>query len=131
MSRKKTAGIKLVGRVTMISSQEMNRDVSCYLCQISKMQGFDDLEPTRNLEIIPTATASSIENRDPIIGDWEREGFDPEGSLDVRWGITQDIYLNATINPDFSQVCPTVATMCLKSTRFIKPKSALKSSPQS
>jgi hypothetical protein len=68
------------------------------------MQGFGDLEPTRNLEIIPTATASSIENRDPIIGDWEREGFDPEGSLDVRWGITQDIYLNATINPDFSQI---------------------------
>ncbi|MFP6810151.1 MAG: DUF5916 domain-containing protein [Pseudohongiellaceae bacterium] len=91
-------------RVTMISSQEMDRDVSCYLCQISKMQGFDDLEPTRNLEIIPTVTALSIENRDPIIDDWEREGFDPEGSLDVRWGITQDIYLNATINPDFSQV---------------------------
>lgn len=91
-------------RVTMISSQEMDRDVSCYLCQISKMQGFDDLEPTRNLEIIPTVTALSIENRDPIIDDWEREDFDPEGSLDVRWGITQDIYLNATINPDFSQV---------------------------
>ncbi len=91
-------------RVTMISSQEMDRDVSCYLCQISKMQGFDDLEPTRNLEIIPTVTASSIENRDPIIDNWEREDFDPEGSLDVRWGITQDIYLNATINPDFSQV---------------------------
>ena len=91
-------------RVTMISSQEMDRDVSCYLCQISKMQGFDDLEPTRNLEIIPTVTALSIENRDPIIDDWKREDFDPEGSLDVRWGITQDIYLNATINPDFSQV---------------------------
>ncbi|MEC7767210.1 MAG: DUF5916 domain-containing protein [Pseudomonadota bacterium] len=91
-------------RVTMISSQEMDRDVSCYLCQISKMQGFDDLEPTRNLEIIPTVTALSIENRDPIIDDWEREDFDPEGSLDVRWGISQDIYLNATINPDFSQV---------------------------
>ena len=91
-------------RVTVISSQEMDRDVSCYLCQISKMQGFDDLEPTRNLEIIPTVTALSIENRDPIIDDWEREDFDPEGSLDVRWGITQDIYLNATINPDFSQV---------------------------
>ncbi|MEE3144311.1 MAG: DUF5916 domain-containing protein, partial [Pseudomonadota bacterium] len=91
-------------RVTKISSQEIDRDVSCYLCQISKMQGFDDLEPTRNLEIIPTVTALSIENRDPIIDDWEREDFDPEGSLDVRWGITQDIYLNATINPDFSQV---------------------------
>lgn len=24
--------------------------------------------------------------------------------LDVRWGITQDMVLNATINPDFSQV---------------------------
>ena len=27
-------------------------------------------------------------------------------------------------SPSQRQVCPTVATMCLKSTRFIKPKSA-------
>lgn len=24
--------------------------------------------------------------------------------VDLRWGINQDVYLNATLNPDFSQV---------------------------
>lgn len=92
-------------RITEIHSQEINRDISCYLCQISKLEGFDNLEKSRNLEIIPTFTASSIENRDLAISrDWKRENFDPEGSLDLRWGISQDIYFNATINPDFSQV---------------------------
>lgn len=91
-------------RDTRMRSQEMDRDVSCYLCQISKIQGFENLESSRNLEIIPTVTASSIENRDPAEGDWKREDFDPEASMDLRWGITQDIYLNATVNPDFSQV---------------------------
>ncbi|MDG2421977.1 MAG: DUF5916 domain-containing protein [Gammaproteobacteria bacterium] len=92
-------------RRTEIHNQEINRDISCYLCQISKLEGFEDLEKSRNLEIIPTFTASSIENRDLAIGrDWKRENFDPEGSLDLRWGISQDIYVNATVNPDFSQV---------------------------
>ena len=35
---------------------------------------------------------------------WDSESVDAEGSLDVRWGISQDLYLNATLNPDFSQV---------------------------
>ena len=92
-------------RSTEIHLQEISRDISCYLCQISKLEGLNDLEQSRNLEIIPTLTASSIENRDPSVNrGWKREDFDPEGSLDLRWGITQDIYLNATINPDFSQV---------------------------
>jgi len=92
-------------RSTEIHSQEINRDISCYLCQISKLEGFNDLERSRNLEIIPTFTSSSIEKRDPKISeDWNRENFDPDGSLDLRWGISQDTYLNATINPDFSQV---------------------------
>lgn len=92
-------------RSTEIHSQEINRDISCYLCQISKLEGFNDLERSRNIEIIPTFTSSSIEKRDPKISkDWNRENFDPDGSLDLRWGISQDTYLNATINPDFSQV---------------------------
>ena len=53
--------------------------------------------------MIPTLTAASFKKRDPAIGEWEHDN-DPQGSLDLRWGISQDTYLNATINPDFSQV---------------------------
>lgn len=102
-------GIDLVrnyprNRRNRISSNRKERNISCYLCQLGKATGFAELEASRNLEIIPTMTTAAVENRDPAIGDWDGDGIDPEGSLDVRWGITQDLYLNATVNPDFSQV---------------------------
>ena len=90
-------------RSTSIHSQRIDWNISCYLCQISKLEGFQNLEQSRNLEVIPTITSSSSESRTPEGGDWEREN-NSQGSLDLRWGISQDTYLNATINPDFSQV---------------------------
>lgn len=92
-------------RRNRISIAPRDRDVSCYLCQISKAEGFAELERSRNLEVIPTVTATSIQTRDPKAGTgWQSDDIDPDGGLDVRWGINQDLYLNATINPDFSQV---------------------------
>jgi hypothetical protein len=105
-----TWGIDLVrhyprDRRNRIASKPRDRDIACYLCQIGKAEGFADLERSRNLEIIPTVTASAIETRDPRgNGDWQSEDIDPDGGVDVRWGINQDLYLNATLNPDFSQV---------------------------
>lgn len=91
-------------RGTRIANNVRDRNISCYLCQISKAEGFANLSSSRNLQIIPTLTSSAIENRDPAQGGWNRESIDPEASLDVRWGISQDLYLNGTLNPDFSQV---------------------------
>ncbi|MEQ8408871.1 MAG: DUF5916 domain-containing protein [Gammaproteobacteria bacterium] len=92
-------------RRNRIAMAPRDRDVSCYLCQISKAQGFANLDSNRNLQIVPTLTSSVIESRNPAgNGEWEGDGFDADGGLDVRWGITQDMYLNATLNPDFSQV---------------------------
>ncbi|MEX0963180.1 MAG: DUF5916 domain-containing protein [Pseudohongiellaceae bacterium] len=104
-----TWGIDLVrnyprDRRTRIANNRRDRNISCYICQLSKADGFANLSSSRNLQIIPTLTSSAVENRNPAIGDWESEAIDPEASLDVRWGISQDIYLNATLNPDFSQV---------------------------
>ena len=90
-------------QVTRISSSPRDRDISCYLCQIAKADGFDDLERSRNLEIIPTVTADSSRDRPAGAGDW-LDSNGSEAGLDVRWGITPDMYLNATLNPDFSQV---------------------------
>jgi hypothetical protein len=37
-------------------------------------------------------------------GQWNYDGERPEVGGNVRWGITNDLTLNATVNPDFSQV---------------------------
>ncbi|MFT7470849.1 MAG: hypothetical protein ACI8XU_000742 [Kiritimatiellia bacterium] len=104
-----TWGIDLVrfyprDRGTRIADNPQDRNISCYICQISKADGFANLTRSRNLEVIPTVTSTAVENRNPAMGGWDSESIDAEGSLDVRWGISQDLYLNATLNPDFSQV---------------------------
>ncbi len=82
-----------------------DRNIACYLCQIGKAEGFNNLSPSLNLTLIPTITANTSEVReDPLVDDWEKEDSETEVGLDVRWGINQNTYLNATINPDFSQV---------------------------
>ena len=39
------------------ASQPMDRNVSCYLCQISKMTGFAGVMPGLNMELVPTLTS--------------------------------------------------------------------------
>ncbi len=87
-----------------INNAPIELNGNCFLCEFDKASGFANIEPSRNLEIIPTVTATSIETRDPATGVTERASIDPEASVDVRWGITQDIYFNGTLNPDFSQI---------------------------
>lgn len=116
-----TWGIDLVrfyprDRGTRIANNPLDRNISCYICQISKADGFANLTRSRNLEVIPTLTSTSVENRNPAMGGWDSEGIDPEASLDVRWGISQDLYLNATLNPDFSQVEADSAQLTINNT---------------
>ena len=103
-------------RETNLSVIPIDRNISCYLCQMPKADGFSDLEPGINVVAIPTLVAASSETRDPADGEWLGGDADPQGSFDLRWGITQDTYLNATINPDFSQVEADVAQLDINQT---------------
>jgi hypothetical protein len=89
-----------------ISSHPMDRNVSCYVCQFSKMDGFAGISPGRNMEIAPTVTANRTDARDDDTLDRPlREGdVETEPGLTAKWGITPNLTLNAALNPDFSQV---------------------------
>lgn len=91
-------------RQNRISNNPLDRDILCYLCQIRKLEGLDDLQTSRNLEVIPSLTTTSVQSRPRSLGAWKKPGLASDAGVDVRWGITQDLYLNATVNPDFSQV---------------------------
>ena len=94
-----------------LSNNKRDNNLSCYLCQLQKARGFSKLEQNVNLQIVPTVTASYSKNRiSPETDEWKEE-FDPEAGMDIRWGINQDLYLNATLNPDFSQVEADVAQL--------------------
>ncbi len=83
---------------------QINRDNDCFLCQSDKIIGFSNAERGMDLEITPTLTALAAKSRDAQDNDFGPTETEVEAGVDVNWGINSNLTLNATINPDFSQV---------------------------
>ncbi|HEX6628429.1 MAG TPA: DUF5916 domain-containing protein [Gemmatimonadaceae bacterium] len=84
---------------------------SNFLAQSGSLDGLHDLKRGLVLEATPTMTARA--DRAPTIGngrDYQQKG---ELGGDIRWGIRQNMTLNGTINPDFSQVEADVGQVLL------------------
>ena len=99
-------------RTHRLSFNARDRNRSCYLCQIGKLSGLVGSRPSRDLEIVPTITATNSEfSDDPGFEPLVSGGTDTEAGVTVRWGITPDLTANITINPDFSQIESDVAQL--------------------
>lgn len=84
---------------------KIDRNNNCYQCQFLKITGFEGVKPGKNIELIPTVTGIKTDARDPFpTGDFHTETEKFEPGLTAKWGITPNLTLNGTINPDFSQV---------------------------
>ncbi len=82
-----------------------DRSNNCYLCQADKIRGFSGASPGRALEFDPTISAIHSEERDPFPdGSFHEVDSTIEPGLTARWGVTPNLNLSATINPDFSQI---------------------------
>jgi hypothetical protein len=86
------------------SNNKLKRNDPCYLCNVGKLRGFGGIHPGSNLEIAPTVTVSYNQQRPDAVVPFQSEGIKVDGGLDVKWGPSPNMTLNATINPDFSQV---------------------------
>jgi hypothetical protein len=95
-----------------MTSHPRSRNVNCILCQFNKLTGFEGIIPGKAIELNPTFTASRTDAMKPEEypdGSLERGKPDYEPGLTAKWGITPNFILNATANPDFSQVEADVA----------------------
>ncbi len=81
-----------------------DRNIKCNLCQFDQLVGLSSAKASNNFQLTPTLTVSRRDEKPDVPGEWDNGSIETDPGLDVRWGITQDIVLNATINPDFSQV---------------------------
>lgn len=89
-----------------LSNNILERANPCWICQLAPTSGFAGVEEGKHFTLVPSLVTGTDERRElPATADnhWQRQS-DTEASLDVKWGITPDINLNATLNPDFSQV---------------------------
>ncbi|WP_206486349.1 carbohydrate binding family 9 domain-containing protein [Thalassotalea sp. G2M2-11] len=86
-----------------LSNVYLDRANNCELCQLHTAEGFSGAKQGDNLTITPSVVTGKNEEKDSDNSDWHSSN-NTEASLDLRWGITPDLLLNATINPDFSTV---------------------------
>jgi Domain of unknown function (DUF5916)/Carbohydrate family 9 binding domain-like len=75
--------------------------------QAATMIGLRDVSPGRNIQLIPYGLIRSfrdIDQRDPNHPVWENGSFKPDVGIDGKFILRDSFVLDATVNPDFSQI---------------------------
>jgi len=78
------------------------RAQSSFLSQSGTLDGLTDLRRGLVLDLNPVVTAKA--DGLPSGGRWTYDSTRPEFGGNVRWGVTPNLTLNGTVNPDFSQI---------------------------
>ncbi len=93
-----------------ISNAKMDQGNNCWVCQMPTIEGFAGAKQGKNFTLVPALVSGINEERsivtdngEVVTSEWD-DTSTTEIGLDVKWGITPDVTLNATLNPDFSQV---------------------------
>jgi hypothetical protein len=110
-----TWGINVLRRVQHTGFQDSwtpaVRASASFLSQSGTLEGLHDLKRGLVLEATPTATGR-LDGTPRTGGGWDYQRGGELGA-DVRWGIRQNLTLNGTWNPDFSQVEADVGQVVL------------------
>ncbi|GAA0717054.1 hypothetical protein GCM10009430_13460 [Aquimarina litoralis] len=94
--------------------QRISQDAPGWVSEFGELHGLIDIEPQKQLEIQPFAVAQydtfPAEDGNPF-----RDGddFKLNGGLDAKIGITNDLTMDLTVNPDFGQVEADPAAIAL------------------
>ena len=74
-----------------------------FMSQMGLVDGLSGLSTSRNLEMLPTFTAVHVGSLDTNTGGFS-DVRQPEGALNVKYGLTSNLTFDFTYNPDFSQI---------------------------
>jgi hypothetical protein len=78
------------------------RAAASFLAQAGALEGLRGLRPGLVLDLNPVLTAKADGGRSAT--GWDYAAGAPEPGGNVRWGVTPNLTMNGTVNPDFSQV---------------------------
>ncbi len=96
-----------------------DRSEQCWPCQWGTVSGIRDVKPGKGIEILPSLVASQSGSLSRPEGSTSRfENTNPEGELSLggKYALTSDITIEATYNPDFSQIEADAAQIDVNST---------------
>lgn len=101
-----TWGLNLVRQVQHSGYEDSwapaKQSSASFLGQSGRLTGLHDLNRGLVLDLQPELTARV--DGTPSGNQWNYDGGRPDIGGNVRWGVTNDLTLNATANPDFSQI---------------------------
>lgn len=83
-------------------SAPISRGSNCIICHSHELTGITDLPSSNHLVVAPYATGSHLSTRNAN-DDFDGEA-DADVGMDVKWNPTANSTIDATIQPDFSQV---------------------------
>jgi len=99
-------GLNVIRRVQSSGHEDSwapaRRQGTSFLAQAGTLAGITDLRPGLILDLNPVVTAKV--DGAPVGANWGYDTGRPELGGNVRWGVTSNLTLNGTVNPDFSQV---------------------------
>ena len=85
----------------------LDRDNPCWSCQLGTLTGMSNIRAGRNLEILPALTgagAGALTDGANPASTFDNDRVQLEPSINLKYGITSDLTVDATVNPDFSQI---------------------------
>lgn len=93
-------------------TNRLPRDSNCFVCNYGKITGLQGLPGGDHMVLAPYVTARQLgEPRNGLGTDFVNHQIGGEAGLDFKWSPTADMAIDATINPDFSQVESDVAVI--------------------
>jgi hypothetical protein len=90
-----------------ISWAPISRDEDCFFCSAGTMHGLSGINSGRNIEVLPYAIGSqsgSLSGESDDNFDWTEGRGDADTGVGVKYGLTPNLTLDFTYNPDFSQI---------------------------
>jgi len=93
-------------------TNKLPREKSCFVCSWGKVTGLRGLPTGDHMVIAPYATANQVgQPRGELGSELVTRPIGAEAGLDFKWSPTADMAVDATINPDFSQIESDVAVI--------------------
>ena len=88
----------------------LDPEVNGVVSQFGRLTGVRGLRPPRQFEVVPYVAGAATRAPEPGLRNGFSDPFyndtdlDPRVGVDVKYGLTSDLTLTATVNPDFGQV---------------------------
>jgi hypothetical protein len=85
-------------------STTLPRGGNCFICRSNVLVGLERLPAGGGVVFAPYASASYESSPEGELGTPLDDSFDATGGFDVKWRPTASTAIDATVNPDFSQI---------------------------